>query len=119
VDRAQLLREYAAADLLVNPHRTDLASSRHVFPSKLLEYLACGRPVLTTALPWMAAEYGHCCHVLDDESPEGVAAALAGLASIPVEERLDQARRARAWVLAEKSWDRQGERLGAFLRGLK
>ena len=118
VERAQLLREYAAADLLVNPHRTDLASANHVFSSKVLEYLAAGRPVLSTARPWMAAEYGHCCHVLDDESPEGLAAALKRIAAIPEGERHEHARRARAWVLAEKSWDRQGVRLAAFLRAV-
>ena len=45
-----LFREYAHADILVNPHRPVL-NSDYIFPFKLIEYLASGVLLLTTRVP--------------------------------------------------------------------
>jgi glycosyltransferase involved in cell wall biosynthesis len=115
VERSRVLEVYARADILVNPHLTAPRSARYAFPSKLLEYLATGRPTVTTALPWIAAEYGGHCRLLREETPAALAATVSDLAAVPEPARLAAAAAARSWVLKEKSWDAQGERLAAFL----
>jgi glycosyltransferase involved in cell wall biosynthesis len=118
LDRAALLREYAAADVVVNPHRTSLRTARYVFPSKLLEYLASGRLTVTTRAPWADPEFERHCMILDDESPHALAALLRDVAALPVETRAARGATARAWVVQAKSWDRQGARIAEFLTGL-
>lgn len=113
--RRDLLAIYNAADVLVNPHSTTLLTARYVFPSKLLEYLASGRPVITTATPEIAAAYGDFCTVLDSEDPQALADAIVRVATVPVADWLARAAMARAAVIERCAWPRQGRRLVQFL----
>ena len=113
--RPDLLATYAAADVLVNPHSTTLLTARYVFPSKLLEYLASGRPVITTATPEIAAGYGDLCAVLDSEEPQALADAIVRVAAVPTAERLARAVAARVAVIERCAWSQQGRRLVQFL----
>jgi glycosyltransferase involved in cell wall biosynthesis len=115
VERTQLLAIYQSADLLVNPHSTTLRSARYVFPSKLLEYIASGRPVLTTATPEIAAEYGDLCEVVMVESPDALAGEIQRIALEPEFSRLARSAAARLAVIKRRSWATQGDRLVRFL----
>ena len=115
LSRPDLLTTYAAADVLVNPHSTVLLTARYVFPSKLLEYLASGRPVITTATPEIAAGYGDLCSVLDREEPQAMADAIMRVAAMPAVDRLARAAEARVAVIERCAWSRQGRRLVRFL----
>lgn len=79
--------ELLAASLLINPRPTSSEFSARSFPSKLLEYLATGRPVMTTRIASIPAELVGSFYYIDDETPEGVARAIAGVAALPLEER--------------------------------
>lgn len=115
LSRRDLLSRYTSADVLVNPHSTVLLTARYVFPSKLLEYLATGLPVITTATPEIAAEYGDLCTVLDREEPQALADAIMQVAGVPAAERLKHSRAARLAVIERRAWKRQGCRLVQFL----
>jgi glycosyltransferase involved in cell wall biosynthesis len=115
LSRKKLLAKFAAADVLVNPHSTVLRTAHYVFPSKLLEYLASGRPVITTATPEIVADYGDLCSVIDPEEPQALADAVLRVAAIPAEDRLIRAAAARVAVIERRSWPRQGKRLVHFL----
>ena len=47
---AEMPRIIASADLCINPYLPDVRSN-HAFPSKIVEYMAAGKPVLATDLP--------------------------------------------------------------------
>ena len=115
LSRPDLLATYTAADVLVNPHSTVLLTARYVFPSKLLEYLASGRPVITTATPEIAADYGDLCTVVDREEPQALADAIMSVAAMPAADRLARAAVALVAVIERYAWSRQGERLVRFL----
>ncbi|MGO4606562.1 glycosyltransferase [Variovorax sp. 2RAF20] len=76
VGAEELLPELRAADLLVNPRPTTEKFSQMSFPSKLIEYLAIGRPVLTTRIKSIPIAFGDCFLFIEDESSEGIRAAL-------------------------------------------
>jgi len=116
LSRQDLLATYAVADILVNPHSTVLLTARYVFPSKLLEYLASGLPVITTATPEIAADYGDLCAVIDREEPQALAETIKQFAGMPLAERLERAMAARATVIEKRGWSRQGQRLVQFLK---
>jgi glycosyltransferase involved in cell wall biosynthesis len=74
--RKEVLRSYQSADLLVQPRPVNEPVVGYSFPSKLLEYMASGTPVLSTRLPGIPDEYEpHLCWI-DDDSVEGIRAAL-------------------------------------------
>lgn len=113
---AEVLAMYGQADLLVNPHSARHASARYVFPSKLLEYLATGTPVVSTvSTPEVLREYGTVIvPVLDDTAGE-LADAIARAAALSHAERAALGARARAFVLERKGWGVQGRRVAEFI----
>lgn len=82
------LRDLAAAmidaDILINPRPSQRGFAVQSFPSKLIEYLASGRPVLTTRIASIPDEIAECFHYIDDESAAGIAEAIRRLLAFPV-----------------------------------
>lgn len=117
VDRAAYLALAAQATVLLNP-RLGWPENRYNFPSKLLEYLASGRPVITTSTSDLEAEYGDKVFVLREQTPQALAALIEDVCGM-VRSDLDAVgARARAYMLAHKTWAAQGQRVYEFIAGL-
>lgn len=76
---------------------------RYSFPSKLLEYLVSGVPILTTRLPGVPIEYEKYFNHIDGGSPEMIADAIRKMLSLPVDECNRKAEEGREFVLREKN----------------
>lgn len=74
-----VVEEQLSATLLVNPRPTWEEFTKFSFPSKNMEYMASGTPLLTTRLPGMPTEYIPYVYLLEDETPTGIANALEAL----------------------------------------
>lgn len=98
-----IVREELKATLLVNPRPTNEDYTQYSFPSKNMEYMASGTPVLTTCLPGMPAEYNDYVFLLKEETAEGVAAALQEIFSHSAEELHAKGMAAKEFVLKEKN----------------
>jgi glycosyltransferase involved in cell wall biosynthesis len=118
VPEAEVLRRQRQAHVLVNPRPSSHRANRYSFPSKLLEYLASGTPVVSTAPSGIPAEYHPHLLLPAEESPDGMAAAIRRAAGLSEAERAARAGRARSWLLREKTWEHQAERIGDFMRTL-
>ncbi len=75
------------AAVLVNPRRGDEDFVPYSFPSKNIEYLLTGKPVVAYLLPGMPARYADFLCQIDQELPaaEAIAKAVAKAAAIPAE----------------------------------
>lgn len=91
------------ADLLINPRPTHEAFTKYSFPSKNMEYMATGTPVMTTCLPGMPEEYKQYVYLLKDETEGGVCQALMQILEQSDEERTEKGKKAKRFVLDEKS----------------
>jgi len=111
-----VLSLYGTADLVLNMRLTKVLNTRYFFPSKLIEALACGAPVITTCTGHVEGELGELAFLLRDETEEGLASLLRRVESLGPDVRETTGRRARAYMLKEKTWDRQGARVVEFLR---
>lgn len=58
--------------VLVNPRHSTEEFTKYSFPSKTLEYMASGTPVLMSPLPSMPEEYKQYLYLFEDESIEGM-----------------------------------------------
>lgn len=96
---SEIVEREQQATLLVNPRPTHEEFVKYSFPSKTMEYMASGTPVLTTRLPGMPKEYYPYVSFIDEESPEGVAAALRTVLKLSDEELLQKGMEARKFVL--------------------
>jgi glycosyltransferase involved in cell wall biosynthesis len=104
------------ATILVNPHSALPATARYLFPSKLIEFLASGRPVVTTvSTPEVRSEYADVAYLVEEETPEALRAMILHVAALPESERRARGEAARGLVRARKTWRAQGERIGRFI----
>jgi glycosyltransferase involved in cell wall biosynthesis len=104
------------ASLLVNPRPVVPEYTKYSFPSKNMEYMVSGTPVLTTKLPGMPEEYYPYVYLLEDETPEGVARKLREVLQLPMAERNAKAVNAREYVLHHKTNVAQAKKIMEFLR---
>ncbi len=117
-DNAAVVEEECKATLLVNPRPSAEAFTAYSFPSKNLEYMVSGTPVLTTKLTGMPREYDAYAYLFADESVEGMADTLARTLSLPRESLHETGLRAKAFVLENKSNTAQAGRVLRFLNAL-
>ena len=103
------------ATLLINPRPSDEEFTRFSFPSKNLEYMASGTPVLTTDLPGMPREYLPYVYLFKEETDPGMAETLRQVLSLPAETLHGKGAAAKRFVLSEKSNLVQGRRILDFV----
>lgn len=112
----QVVEKEQQATLLVNPRPTDAAFVKYSFPSKTMEYMASGTPVLTTVLPGMPREYHPYVYLLEEETPQGVAKKLTEVLSQTDEALFEKGMAAREFILREKNNVAQAEKILEMLR---
>lgn len=117
-DNETVVREELKATLLVNPRPSGEAFTAYSFPSKNLEYMVSGTPVLTTKLSGMPREYDDYAYLFTDESVEGMAQTLEETLALPRETLHEKGQQAKAFVLANKSNRAQAKRVLELLFSL-
>ena len=106
------LRSRAA--VLVNPRTNEGDYTRYSFPSKTMEYMASGKPVVMYRLDGIPQEYDPFLYYVPDETPASLSRMLAHVLDHPKEAQ-EKGRRAQAFVLENKNRSAQGRRLVDFL----
>lgn len=91
------------ATLLVNPRPTHEDFTKYSFPSKNMEYMVSGTPVLTTRLPGMPLEYHPYVYLFEAETTEGYEKTLRYVLSLPDQELDIMGRSAQRFVLDNKN----------------
>lgn len=109
---------YALFDIFVVPRLNDMAS-RFVTPLKPFEAMAAGRPLVVADLPALTeiAVPGERGLTFPSGDADGLAAAVGRLMDDPAL-RNSLAEAGRTWVLAERTWDRNGARYRDVYAGL-
>lgn len=116
VENQIVVQRQSEATLLINPRKSNEEFTKYSFPSKNLEYMASGTPLVTTALPAMPKEYYNYVYIFSDESVIGMRNTLLYILSLPQEELQIFGKKAKQFVLENKSNIKQSERLIDFLK---
>ena len=103
------------ATLLINPRPSNEELSKYSFPSKNMEYMASGTPLVTTLLPGMPEAYFPYVYLFNDESVNGMRRTLEFLLSKTKEELHEFGNKSKEFVLNHKNNEIQGHRLLKFL----
>ena len=112
---SQIVDREQEATLLVNPRPTHEEFVKYSFPSKTMEYMASGTPVLTTKLPGMPKEYYPYVDFIEEESASGIAAALKAVLARSDEELFRKGQSARDFVLEGRNNVVQAKKLLTML----
>jgi glycosyltransferase involved in cell wall biosynthesis len=119
LDQDMVAQELMRSDLLVNPRPSTLDFTSLSFPSKLLEYLATGRPVMSTRISSIPSELKDSLFYITEETAEGTARAIRAVSQMdkPVRERFGKAAQSQAIdCLGEMAVARK---MSVFLEGFR
>lgn len=117
VDSADLGEIYARSDLLVQPRPTDLGFVRYSFPSKLMEYMASGVPVVSTRLSSIPVEYEDLL-LWTGDSEASLRTTLEAAKALPKAHLDALGERGSDFVRNCRSIEAQGRRIRTFLASL-
>ncbi len=103
------------SDFLINPRPAKDEFNKYSFPSKTLEYMSSGTPVITTKLSGIPKEYFRYLLVLDDSSVDKMADCINEYLNADQEQMRSLGKQARDFVLSKKNNIIQGEKIIKFL----
>jgi glycosyltransferase involved in cell wall biosynthesis len=114
----QVLALYSSSDVLINMRITNSRNTRYFFPSKMIEYLASGTPVISTCTGHVEKEFGDFVYLLRDETAKGLAEIIRHVAGLDPEVREKLGQRAREYMAMHKTWDSQAKKVAQFVLGV-
>lgn len=113
VSREEVLQKEKEAALLLNIRNPEDDYTKYSFPSKMVEYLLSGTPLLTTVLPGIPEEYYAYCFSTTDRAPAVIAACIDEVLSRT--DLTEAGEKARSFVMAEKNSAVQAKKILLFL----
>ena len=117
-ENSEILNAELSADLLINPRPAQQDFTAYSFPSKTLEYMLSGTPVLSTRLPGIPKEYEPYLYWIDNETAEGMAEKIGQIMRTPQADRKLKGENAREFVLNNKSNTIQAAKILSFLHSV-
>mgnify|MGYP005773632661 CR=1 FL=1 len=111
-----VVKKQIEASLLINPRPSNYDFVKYSFPSKTMEYMASGTPLLMTRLPSLPEDYFDYVYFIEDESLEGFCDALQRCCAISPTELHVFGDKAKNFILANKSNLIQGYKFCEFLK---
>lgn len=98
----QVLRE---ADLLINPRMPYFFTDVFGFPSKMIEYLLSGTPVITTQFAAMPEAYRQFVYLIEEESVDGIRDAILKAVRDDAAAKVQKAKDAYQYIIENNNYD--------------
>ncbi len=103
VSHDRVLQLQQEATVLVNPRQNKEEFTKYSFPSKTMEYLASGVPLVAYKLDGIPREYDSYIHYVPDNSPVALAETIRAVAESPLDQRIQWGKAAQSYVLNHKT----------------
>ena len=106
------------ASVFINPRPPEISDNKMAFPSKLLNYISYGKPIVSTWTEGLAPEYKELLWCADSEENyvEQCAFLIDHALNAPKAERKLIYNKQKAWVESGHTWNMQCERLVNWLK---
>lgn len=115
VSNNEIMEKECRASLLINPRFSSEEFTKYSFPSKNMEYMASGTPLLTNNLSGMPVEYKSYVYIFEDETISGYAKSIKKVLSYSEEELYEFGLAAKKFVLEKKNYKIQGAKIMKLL----
>ena len=102
VPNEQVLREQKEVELLVNPRNDTKSFTKYSFPSKVIEYMGSGTPMIGYKLTGMPDEYKEYFYCVDD-TEDGLYKKLKMVMELSSKERKRMGHKAQEFIVTEKT----------------
>lgn len=115
VDRKTIMEKEQEASLLLNIRNPEDDYTKYSFPSKMIEYMISGTPMLTTRLPGIPKEYYDYVFTVDYDF-DRIAQKIDEILNDSPEKRQELGGRAQDFVIKNKNCESQIKKMVDFLR---
>lgn len=116
---SEVLTHMKSADILINTRPSDQEFVKYSFPSKIIEYMSTGTPVLTTNLPGIPDEYKKHLYIIKDETKEGISRSISTLLQLSKEDLQIMGKSAKGFIESSKNEREQGRKILNFFLEVK
>ena len=113
---SEVVEAQKTASILVNPRKNQVFT-KYSFPSKVLEYMASGTPMLAYKIDGIPEEYDPYYYHIEDKE-EGFVESLKKVMSLSSDERCEMGERARRFVSEFKNPKHQAQKMIDFIKTL-
>ena len=113
---SEIVEKQLQAWALVNPRISNAEYVKYSFPSKTLECMASGTPLLTTRLAGMPKDYYPYVYLFEDETQEGFVKSLRKVFALSAEELHEFGVAAKAFAIEQKNNISQAQKFYDFLK---
>lgn len=100
---SEIIAKQHQADFLINPRFTNEEYTKYSFPSKTMEYLASGTPVISTRIKGIPDEYFKYIIPIKEESIKGIQCVLKEVFSMSKESLIKLGKSSQEFVYKEKN----------------
>lgn len=115
MSREEILKREKEATLLVNPRNVKDVFTKYSFPSKTIEYMYSGTPVLTTRLEGIPKEYFDYVYSVDDSDVLQMTETLGHILRLSDDELITKGSVAKQYIQHEKNAKAQVSRIVDFV----
>lgn len=115
VSNDEIIKQEIKSTLLINPRFTNEEYTKYSFPSKNIEYMSSGTPIITTKLPGMPKEYYNYIYCFENESIEGMKITLERILNLEKKELYRKGFFQKEFILKNKNNKMQAEKILKFL----
>lgn len=116
LDRIAVLKLQRDASLLINPRGNDSEYTRYSFPSKIIEYMSSGVPVLMYRLDGVPEEYYDFCFLIPS-GEGGLVGQLQLISRLPEDELIAKGEAAKKFIVERKMPAQQVHKLLNAIKG--
>jgi len=111
ISNKEILNYEKKASLLINPRPTNSEFTKYSFPSKIMEYMSSGTPVMTTKLPTIPEEYKDYLYYINEETPSGVCKCLEKISKTDNKELIKFGEKSKKFILKNKIEKNQAKKI--------
>lgn len=115
---AEVVDAQLKAWLMVNPRITNAEYVKYSFPSKNLECMISGTPLLTTKLAGMPKDYYPYVYLFDEETKDGFKRVLKEVFALSAEELHEKGMKAKEFAVNQKNNVMQASKFYAFIESV-
>lgn len=115
-ERKEILKAEQQAKVLVNPRQNKDEFTKYSFPSKTMEYMASGTPVLMYKLDGIPKEYDNYIYCINGDGVDDLKEAIESVVEKPQRELDEFGERAKEWVLKNKNVGEQTKRIIGLIK---